>query len=89
MDVNKIVQASRSIAQDSVPASGNAYSGIIFEIFRGSPGKHFSPKNITALFAAEGEEVKGVSSVLFQLKKAGKLTSARKGWYCLAGSSKE
>lgn len=84
VDINAIVQGSKAIAMDSVPAGGSEYTDAIVQIFTANPGKKFSGRDIKKLFADQDVEIKNPSNVLFQLMKQGKLTRPKTGWYELA-----
>ena len=84
MDVNTIIQQSKTIALDSVPAGGSEYTDAIVQIFKANPGKHFSGRDIKKLFADAGVEIKNPSNVLFALMKNGTLARPKLGWYTLA-----
>ncbi len=84
MDTNKIVEQSRGIALDTVPAGGSEHTDVILQIFTANPDKHFSGKDIKALFLEAGVELANPSNILFQLMKQDKLVRPKSGWYKLA-----
>jgi len=84
MDVTQIVNSSKAIAQDTVPAGGSEYTDAIAQIFKANQGKHFCGKDIKKLFADAGVELKNPSNILFGLMKQGVLARPKVGWYTLA-----
>lgn len=84
MDVNSIVEKSKAIALDSVPAGGSEHTDAIVQVFTANKGKHFSGKDIKKLFADAGVELKNPSNVLFNLMKQGVLERKKTGWYTAA-----
>jgi len=84
MDIKTIVQASKEIAMDSIPAGGSEYTDAIKAIFEANRGKKFSGRDIKKLFADQDVEIKNPSNVLFALMKQGFLSRPKTGWYELA-----
>ena len=84
MNIQTIVQASKEIAMDSIPAGGSEYTDAIKAIFEANRGKKFSGRDIKKLFADQDVEIKNPSNVLFALMKQGFLARPKTGWYELA-----